>query len=144
MDEKNGYPQVRTVGHWDDGGEARGVEESVWPHRIQVVEWSRGDLTQEVYGVPIHRHGVTVDHSEALAVAADQDLDHLPEWVAAMLADPSRQLSDLMDFMDRALVPYGYWADNGSGLESFRPKKDGAPWGTPSKSRWCGVQDSNL
>lgn len=92
---------------------------------LVVAEVTQGPLTRSIFGSKMHDHAIVVG-SQVLAelfvshghVCVEQTPTGYLTW---FFSGGEARLSDLMDLLDAARVPYGYRACTDSGLVSWRP-----------------------
>ncbi|MCH3967539.1 MAG: hypothetical protein PHR15_07635 [Atopobiaceae bacterium] len=98
---------------------------------LVIAEVTRGSLTRSLFGSTTYDHAIVVG-SQALAglfashrsVRVDQTLQDQLTW---FFSGGEARLSDLMDLLDAARVPYGYRACTDTGLVSWRPPSPSGP-----------------
>ena len=90
---------------------------------IAVVEESAGEITQAIYDADSHRHAVIIGEEELPRVADALGAGNAACGLSleAYFAHPGRHLSDLMDRLDRADIPFAYVAEY-EGRALFRPQ----------------------
>ena len=110
------YPQEfvgETLIEARDADESRRVFLRCRSDYVEVGEFSRGTLTQEAYGTPVHFHCVQVAPvHEAHA--------------RAFFSHETLMLADYMDRLDGEGIPYGYLNDIAGKYVSYRPAGHGA------------------
>ena len=93
---------------------------------LEVGEFTRGELTQDVYGAQTHYHCVRLSDEEVaeMSLALTETLATTQSTPEGLLADyfeeEQRFLADLMDDLDRWFVSYGYLNYEADGLVSYR------------------------
>ena len=93
---------------------------------LEVGEFTRGELTQDVYGTQTHYHCVRLSDDEVteMSLALTEALATTQSTPEGLLADyfeeEQRFLADLMDDLDRWFVSYGYLNYEADGLVSYR------------------------
>ncbi len=111
------YPQ-ETIGHtlyeeFEDG-ELRRVYKRGHEGWIEIGEFTRGPLTQNMYGAPAHLHCIHVDN------------EHLERiQVEKFFEKGSPFLVDYMDELDEQGIPYGYLNCEMDSHVSYRPARRG-------------------
>lgn len=96
-------------------------------NRLEVGEFTRGNLTEGIYGEQTHFHCLHLDDEAQRLCAARLALEVSDGDEGALGAflhnyfDASRTLADLMDELDRLGVAYGYLNVRDGGHIRYRP-----------------------
>lgn len=93
------------------GGERRDVQAMAHPDgALTVYERTEGELTACVFGAPWHEQRVMLSASQVpVALGMMDDASHL-HLLQSYFRTGDRHLSDFMDALDAALIPYRYEA----------------------------------
>ncbi len=76
---------------------------------IEVVEFTKGPLTQELYDAPTHHHSIKLQG------------DALAGYVKSFFRKGNLFLVDLMDEFDKLNIPYGYLNNMEGQYVTYRP-----------------------
>ena len=96
---------------------------------LEVGEFTRGELTREVYGTEAHCHRVRLDAAEAAEAAAalgkllGEEGMAVDVLLAHYFGEDQRFLADLMDDLDASRVSYGYLNTSEDGRVTYRPRQ---------------------
>lgn len=100
-------------------GEKRDILFSSTDEGIRLVEVTEGDLTEEIYDTRVRESEVLVRDEHAFLDEFDLEEAGLKDGLAAWFGEEN-QLSDLMDRLDGAGVPYEFRQRLGEGIVTFR------------------------
>lgn len=114
----------------ESSGEFRRVYVRHRKEGLEVGEFTRGPLTEAIYGGPTHSHctfivGVSMQSLVnvlvfTLGVPGERDVDHL---LALFFKGGEPFLADLMDLLDKERVSYDYLNSVEGGHVSYRPAR---------------------
>ena len=127
------YPQESagvTLLSCEHGGERRRVFVRRRGTRLEVGEFTRGQLTSELYDAPAHHHCIQLGASASGLLAQTlSELQGMPkeQGIADLLRSyfvhDEKFLSDLMDLLDSRSVPYGYLNSMMGKYVAYRPER---------------------
>lgn len=106
------YPQESigtTLVHNVSAGEYRRVYVRNRPAGLEVCEFTKGPLTEEMYDAPTHLHSMQLQG------------DALAGYVKSFFLKNDLFLADLMDEFDKLNIPYGYLNTMEGEYVTYRP-----------------------